>query len=74
MTAGAHRRQSGPFRPGDKVQLTGPKGWLNTITLEAGKVFHTHRGMIEHDVLIGLPDASVVRPADHRSSVQVPAR
>jgi tRNA (adenine57-N1/adenine58-N1)-methyltransferase len=42
------------------VQLTGPKGRLNTITLEAGKVFHTHRGMIEHDALIGLPDASVI--------------
>ncbi|MEO7124449.1 MAG: tRNA (adenine-N1)-methyltransferase [Lacisediminihabitans sp.] len=60
MSAGAQRRQSGPFRSGDKVQLTGPKGRLNTITLEAGGVFHTHRGMIEHDQLIGLPDASVV--------------
>jgi tRNA (adenine57-N1/adenine58-N1)-methyltransferase len=54
------RRQSGPFRAGDRVQLTGPKGRLNTITLEAGAVFHTHRGMVEHDSLIGLPDASVV--------------
>jgi tRNA (adenine57-N1/adenine58-N1)-methyltransferase len=56
----AVRRQSGPFRDGDRVQLTGPKGRLNTVTLEAGKVFHTHRGMVEHDSLIGLPDASVV--------------
>jgi tRNA (adenine57-N1/adenine58-N1)-methyltransferase len=56
----AQRRQSGPFRVGDKVQLTGPKGRLNTITLEPGKVFHTHRGMIDHDALVGLPDASVV--------------
>jgi tRNA (adenine57-N1/adenine58-N1)-methyltransferase len=54
------RRQSGPFRAGDRVQLTGPKGRLNTITLESGSVFHTHRGMVEHDSLIGLPDASVV--------------
>ncbi|MCU1506206.1 MAG: tRNA (adenine57-N1/adenine58-N1)-methyltransferase catalytic subunit [Microbacteriaceae bacterium] len=59
-STGARRRQSGPFRIGDKVQLTGPKGRLNTITLEAGKVFHTHRGMIDHDSLVGLPDASVV--------------
>jgi tRNA (adenine57-N1/adenine58-N1)-methyltransferase len=57
----AERRQSGPFRAGDRVQLTGPKGRLNTVTLEQGKVFHTHRGMVEHDALIGLPDASVVR-------------
>jgi tRNA (adenine57-N1/adenine58-N1)-methyltransferase len=59
-STGARRRQSGPFRIGDKVQLTGPKGRLNTITLEAGKVFHTHRGMIDHDSLVGLPAASVV--------------
>ncbi|MCS5497001.1 tRNA (adenine-N1)-methyltransferase [Cnuibacter physcomitrellae] len=51
---------SGPFREGDRVQLTGPKGKLNSITLSAGKVFHTHRGAIEHDSLIGLPDGSVV--------------
>jgi tRNA (adenine57-N1/adenine58-N1)-methyltransferase len=56
----AERRQSGPFRAGDRVQLTGPKGRLNTITLEPGKIFHTHRGMVDHDLLIGLPDASVV--------------
>lgn len=56
----AVRRQSGNFRAGDRVQLTGPKGRLNTITLEVAKVFHTHRGMVEHDALIGLPDASVV--------------
>ena len=51
---------SGPFREGDRVQLTGPKGKLNSITLESGKVFHTHRGFIDHDALIGLPDGSVV--------------
>jgi tRNA (adenine57-N1/adenine58-N1)-methyltransferase len=56
----AERRQSGPFRAGDRVQLTGPKGRLNTITLQAGQVFHTHRGMVDHDSVIGLPDASVV--------------
>ena len=56
----AIRRQSGPFRVGDKVQLTGPKGRLNTITLEPGAVFHTHRGGVDHDDVIGLPDGSVV--------------
>ena len=56
----AQRRQSGPFRQGDRVQLTGPKGRLNTITLTAGEVFHTHRGMLSHDDLIGLPDGSVL--------------
>lgn len=56
----AIRRQSGPFRVGDRVQLTGPKGRLNTITLERGGEFHTHTGILQHDAIIGLPDASVV--------------
>jgi len=54
------RRSSGPFRAGDRVQLTGPKGRMNTITLEPGKLFHSHRGVLEHDAIIGLPDGSVV--------------
>jgi tRNA (adenine57-N1/adenine58-N1)-methyltransferase catalytic subunit len=53
----AHR---GPFRPGDRVQLTDPKGRMHTIVLEPGKAYHTHRGALEHDALIGLPDGSVV--------------
>jgi tRNA (adenine57-N1/adenine58-N1)-methyltransferase catalytic subunit len=56
----AIRRQSGPFRAGDRVQLTGPKGRLNTVTLELGGVFHTHRGTLPHEAMIGQPDASVV--------------
>jgi len=56
----AVRRQSGPFRPGDRVQLTGPKGRLNTITLETHGEFHTHTGILSHDLVIGQPDASIV--------------
>lgn len=48
------------FAAGDRVQLTDPKGRLHTITLEPGKQFHTHRGAIEHDDLIGAPDGSLV--------------
>jgi len=54
------RRQSGPFRVGDRVQLTGPKGRLNTVTLEAGGEFHTHRGVLSHDLILDQPDGSVV--------------
>jgi len=56
----AYRQQNGPFRAGDRVQLTGPKGKLNTISLQAGGEFHTHRGVLQHDAIIGQPDASVV--------------
>jgi tRNA (adenine57-N1/adenine58-N1)-methyltransferase len=51
---------SGPFRAGDRVQLTGPKGRLNTITLKPGEKFHTERGFIAHDDVIGQPDGTVV--------------
>lgn len=50
----------GPFRAGERVQLTSPKGRLNTITLETGGQFHTHRGFLDHDLIIGQPDGSVV--------------
>ena len=52
------------FAAGDRVQLTGPKGRLHTITLEAGRQFHTHRGTLAHDDLIGLPDGSVVEASN----------
>lgn len=51
---------SGPLTYGDRVKLTGPKGRLNTITLLPDGEFHSHRGVINHDELVGLPDGSVV--------------
>lgn len=51
---------SGPFQPGDRVQLTDPKGRHYTIVLEEGREYHTHRGAIAHDDLIGAPEGSVV--------------
>jgi tRNA (adenine57-N1/adenine58-N1)-methyltransferase len=42
------------------VQLTDPKGRMHTITLEAGRQFHTHKGILEHDALIGAPEGVVV--------------
>jgi tRNA (adenine57-N1/adenine58-N1)-methyltransferase len=52
---------SGPFRPGDRVQLTDPKGRHYTVVLEPGKEYHTHRGAIPHDKLLGQPEGSVVQ-------------
>ena len=57
---GASRRR-GPLRAGDQVQLTDPKGRVHTITLEPGREFHTHRGALRHDDLIGSPEGVVVR-------------
>lgn len=54
----------GPFRYGDRVQLTGPKGKLHTVTLHRGGRMHTHHGVLEHDDIAGLPDGSVVRGGD----------
>ncbi len=48
-------RSTGPFRAGDSVQLTDPKGRLHTVVLQPGKAFHTHRGAVAHDDLIGAP-------------------
>jgi tRNA (adenine57-N1/adenine58-N1)-methyltransferase len=42
------------------VQLTDAKGRMHTITLEPGKQFHTHKGILEHDALIGGPDCVAV--------------
>ena len=53
-------KRSSVFKVGDKVQLTGPKGRLNTITLVKGGAFGTHRGDLKHDSIIGKPDGSVV--------------
>ena len=53
-------RKNHQFKPGDKVQLTGPKGRLNTITLVKGGAFGTHRGDLKHDDIIGKADGAVV--------------
>ena len=52
--------RTGPFVLGDKVQLADAKNRLHTITLKAGGQFHSHRGVPEHDRLIGAEDGVVV--------------
>ena len=50
----------GYFQAGDRVQLTDPKGKLYSFTITPGKEWHTHKGWITHDDLIGFPEGSVV--------------
>ena len=54
-------RRTGPFAVGDRVQLTDTKGRRYTMLLKPGGEFHTHRGIIALDDVIGLPEGSVIR-------------
>ena len=54
------RNRRGAFKVGDRVQLTDDKSRKHTVALVAGKQFHTHKGAIEHDALIGRPEGIVV--------------
>ncbi len=48
------------FNYGDRVQLTDAKGKIHTITLKTGGEWHTHKGWLIHDEIVGLPQGSVV--------------
>lgn len=47
------------FKYGDRVQFTDPKGKLYSITLVAGGEWHTHKGWLKHDEIVGKPEGSV---------------
>jgi tRNA (adenine57-N1/adenine58-N1)-methyltransferase catalytic subunit len=52
---------TGPFTAGERVQLTDAKGRHYSVMLTPGSEFHTHRGAISHDALIGLAEGSVIK-------------
>lgn len=54
-------RRTGPFVVGDRVQLTDAKGRHYTMILAPGGEFHTHRGIVAHDSVIGSPEGSVIK-------------
>jgi tRNA (adenine57-N1/adenine58-N1)-methyltransferase len=56
-------RASGPFQVGDRVQLTDSKGRRYSLVLAEGGQYHTHRGAILHDDVIGKPEGSVINSA-----------
>jgi tRNA (adenine57-N1/adenine58-N1)-methyltransferase catalytic subunit len=55
---------TGPFTVGERVQLTDAKGRHYTMELTEGAEFHTHRGAISHDEVIGLEQGSVVKSSN----------
>jgi tRNA (adenine57-N1/adenine58-N1)-methyltransferase len=52
--------QGPAFAAGEQVQLTDAKGRMHTITLRDGEQFHTEKGAIAHDALIGSSEGIVV--------------
>ena len=56
--------RTGPFAADDRVQLTDVRGRHYSVVLTPGGEFHTHRGAIAHDAVIGLPEGSVVKSAN----------
>lgn len=54
---------TGPLRAGERVTLSDAKGRRHSILLVAGGAFHTTKGGIAHDDLIGGPDGVVVHSA-----------
>lgn len=51
---------SGPFAYGDRVQLTDAKRRHYTVILEEGGQFHSHKGIINHDEIVGMDEGSVI--------------
>lgn len=51
---------SGPLNPGDRVQLTDEKGKMYSFYLAAGGQWHSHKGWINHNDIIGLDEGSTV--------------
>ena len=61
MSAAELPQSSGPFRAGDRVQLTGPEGQAEHHHARAGQGLpHATAASSTHDAIIGLPDGSVV--------------
>lgn len=74
---------TGPLRPGERVTLTDGRGRRHSVVLREGGTFHTTKGGISHDELIGGPEGNVVksvggmeylvfRPVMHEFTVGMP--
>jgi len=54
------QQATGPLQAGEMVALTDTKGNRKWVKLTSGKVYHTTKGGVAHDDIIGGPDGSVV--------------
>lgn len=54
---------SGPLQVGERVTLTDTKGRRKSLVLREGAVWHTTKGAVAHDDLIGGPEGVVIRSA-----------
>ena len=52
--------KTGPLQPGDRVTLTDSKGRRKSILLKEGATWHTTKGAVSHDDLIGGPEGVTV--------------
>ena len=52
--------RTGELRAGERITLTDGKGRRHSVLLAAGGRFHTTKGAVEHDELIGGPEGVVV--------------
>lgn len=52
---------TGALASGDRVLLLDAKDRRYLVTLEAGKEFHSHAGVVAHDALIGEDEGTVVK-------------
>lgn len=75
--------RTGPLAAGERITLTDPKGRRHSVVLREAGVFHTTKGAIAYDDLIGGPDGNVVtsaggvayvafRPVMHEFTVSMP--
>lgn len=51
---------TGPFQPGDRVQLTDERGKVHSFHLKVGAQFHSHKGWIAHDEILGSEEGVIV--------------
>ncbi len=61
--AGLSGVRTGLLQPGERVTLTDPKGRRHSVLLQPGRIFHTTKGGVAHEDILGGPEGVVVTSA-----------